>query len=744
MRFVPWWTAPPAIVAEALTAVSDPLATALCPGPPASGAAVAASLALSLMPAEDDSRAPAWLLDTQLSSFRRVVAALKRFRGTVLADAVGSGKTYIALAVASTLNHAQRTTCLVPATLLIQWEQIANDLGVPVELCSHEQASRGRLPDTKGQFVIVDESHHFRNRLTKRYLNVATWLVGRQALLVSATPIVNRYSDLGNQLLLCVRDDALIMDGIPSLRALFVSEQPHPALGHLVIENDSSAHSRPRRILTDSVPTAGECAAVERAAQLISGLGLSAQQAVAAMIRRVLLRAASSSPAALTASLRRYQRLLLHARDALQAGRPLNRSDLHRFTGELGDQLVWWELLAGEDGSCDLELADLAVLEEIIPVVAAGLGAEDEKLSRLREILLEEKPTLVFTVSRDTVRYIRRRLASLGVAWCTGSRAGIGSARLPRRAVLGWFQPTAQPDGGPRHLIVTDVAAEGLNLQRACQVVHYDLPWTPMRLQQREGRSIRLGSRHQEVAVMRFAPPPMVEDCLRLEHTLVRKARLPAKAGLGGEGRNIWRWRTEVALRLGNDAATAGVASVSSQNVGLLAGIALYRSSEPDTCLSAIIGWIDSQGVWTEKAETVEELLLTAGEQHELREVGRDELRAYRELLTPVIRQRLALTRGGRWLGPHATPASRAAAVRLGELIRHAARERQEARLSDLERGLAFVAGGHTAGEELLLEQLVDAPAGQLADAIKRAIPHPAWSGIEARLTGLIVFRREQ
>ncbi|MGZ8398889.1 MAG: SNF2-related protein, partial [Gemmatimonadales bacterium] len=199
---MPWWTAPPAIVAESLVAVPDPLLTALRPGPLSDGAAVAASLARSLSPDEDDSPPPQWLLPQQQRSFRRVTAALRKHRGAILADPVGSGKTYVALAVAASLNRGSPTACLVPAALQPQWEDVARKLEIPLVLCSHEQVSRGRLPDGTRGLVVVDESHRFRNRLTRRYAHLASWLVGRPALLVTATPIVNRLSDLGHQLLL--------------------------------------------------------------------------------------------------------------------------------------------------------------------------------------------------------------------------------------------------------------------------------------------------------------------------------------------------------------------------------------------------------------------------------------------------------------------------------------------------------------------------------------------------------------
>ncbi len=722
-------------------AVPDPLLTALRPGPDSCGHEVAASLARSLLPAEDGSPAPAWLLPRQHRSFRRALAALRRYRGAILADPVGSGKTYVALAVAAAFNGRSPTACLVPATLQPQWEAVARDLDIPLVVCSHELVSRGTLPSRTRGLVLVDESHHFRNRQTRRYAHAARWLVGRPALLVTATPVVNRLSDLGHQLLLAVRDDALVMDGVVSLRRALSTGSPDPALGQLVVENHGLDDHRPRRISTISKPVPAECGAIASSIGLLSRLRLSSNESIASLVRGVLLRAAGSSPAALGGALRRYHRLLLHARDALQAGRPMERSALRRFTAELGDQLVWWELLPCNEASSDLELADIPTLESIIPAATAAWGRNDAKLARLRELLMEKRGALVFTASRDTVRYIREQLSELRLAWCTGNRAGLAMTLLPRPVVLGWFREGIGTGPVPRHLVVTDVAAEGLDLQRAARVIHYDLPWTPMRLEQREGRAVRLGSRHSEVEVVRFVPVPVLERSLRLEATLARKARLPAAAGLGAGGRHIWRWRTDLAERYGDCSAVAGLAQASSQQRGLLAGFSLYSASNPKESLSSTIGWLDPKGCWTEAPEMVAQRLDTAARQGQRPIVDRQQVHAYLALLAPQIRARLSLTSARRWLSPETTPAARQAAIRLSQLIGEAARLRQRDSLLQLERLLGFVTGGHTAGEDMLIERLAEAPARELTSGLSRVRPaQVCWNGIEARLTGLIVF----
>ena len=224
----------PFIVAEALQQVVDPGSTALRAGPVAPASAVARSIACSLLPPEASVEPPHWLLPTQHRPFRRAVQAMTRHGGALLAQPVGSGKTWMALAVARHLEPGGEVTVLAPATLLSHWRRTANALDLPLEVVSHGRPSRGSLPAGHGT-VIIDESHHFRNPLTRRYATVAPWRVGRRALRRPATPVVHRLDDLAAQLRLTIRDDALAASGVGSLSLLLASGLGHPALSDLVI-----------------------------------------------------------------------------------------------------------------------------------------------------------------------------------------------------------------------------------------------------------------------------------------------------------------------------------------------------------------------------------------------------------------------------------------------------------------------------------------------------------------------------
>jgi hypothetical protein len=657
---------------------------------------------------------------------------------------VGSGKTYVALGVAATLSPHRPTACIVPATLQSQWRETADRLGVALSLISHEQVSRGTLPAGQSRLVLVDEAHRFRNPRTRRYRHLAPWLVGRSTLLVTATPVVNRLTDLLHLLLLGIRDDVLLADGVPSLRTLLGCGRGSPALGRLVIER-SPDEAQPARRERSSRPTAAEAESALHSLRLLERLSLSRSPPIASLVRSVLRHAASSSPAALVGALARYRSLLEHGRDATAAGRPMDRAAIRKFTGDSGEQLFLWELLPASEMPMELDLSDLGVIGPVLLEARRLAALPDPKVDRLRALLSDDLPSLIFVARRETVRHLRDRLRDPRLAWCTGERAGLGAVRVPRSAVLGWFREgpgaVAAERMRVRHLIVTDVAAEGLDLQRAARVIHYDLPWTPMRLDQREGRAVRLGSLHREVEVVRLGLPRVLEQALRVEDSLRRKRLLPDTVGLGLRGRRLWRWRTELAESLERGPAVSGVAVARTPPAGVLAGVSIHAPCNgSDTRLAFVLLWIDPDGTATECEDIVAARLSSAasaraGEPDEAR------LAAGLALLAEPIRARLSAARAHRWAGAASDSASRSVAAKLQDGIRAAARGRDSAALDRLERALGFVAGGHTAGEGMLLARLAGLSAAQLARAAGTLpAPAPRWGAVEARVEGVVLF----
>jgi hypothetical protein len=360
----------------------------------------------------------------------------------------------------------------------------------------------------------------------------------------------------------------------------------------------------------------------------------------------------------------------------------------------------------------------------------------------------------VFAAARETVRYLRDRLPDGPIAWCTGERAGIGSQGASRQTVLDWFRPgavaaIAESVAGllPRHFVATDVAAEGLDLQRAERVVHYDLPWTPARLHQREGRACRAGASHEEMEAVRFEPPPVVENRLHQLACLVRKRALPTTVGLDDSGRGLWRWRVDVAERFADRPLTFGVAEIRASPAGLLAGFSLYPGTDGGCKpLASSVLWWDQQRAWTEEPGVIESRLAIATQASEGQQVGtrapsRVTISGALARLAGPIRERMRQLRGTRWMDRLPSPAARLLIARLQALGRTAARRRDGATLDRVQAALRFVAGSHTAGERILIAQLATASRHELEQAIVRMPPASApLDALTCRLTGLIVF----
>ena len=725
-----WFEAVPTIVAESLRTAET--APPLLPRDRASPREVAAALARAALAPVTSEPSPEWLLPRQRRSHARLVAALRRFGGALLADPVGTGKTYVALAVARSLGG--RATCIVPATLTSRWRAISAALGVPAVVSSHERASRGTLPRPDG-LIIVDESHHYRNRDTRRYEHLARWLVGRSALLLSATPVVNRLADLSAQLLLVLPDDALAPLGVPSIATL-PERDSFPAAVSLVVQHDGSVDARPRA----SARTFRPDASVPQLVGELDSLALSRSTPVARLVRGVLLRAAASSPAALDASLRRYRLLLLQAQDAAAAGARPDRASLRRWAGELPDQTVLWQLIDDGNGSGELMLDDLPLLDDLIRRADALAEQQDAKAARLADLVADGARTLVFSSSRDTTLWLRRWIDP-PPAWCTGDAAGIGHTRLPRDLVLKGFAPEAHGHSRrvPRVLLATDVAAEGLDLQGAQRVVHYDLPWTPARLDQREGRARRLGGMHAAVDVVTFEPPPWIEHALRQLHILDTKRKLTARARLAGGP--LERLQGVLDDAAAWPAAVPGIATARlGGEPGALVGLTLVELRDRSGAWGTTLFWLPRAGSPSSAAATIASRLDAAARATAAADAPDPaEIRWLEEAIAPPAGEMLRAAHGARY-GSGTDVAARRLIDRLSPIGRAAARHRDEPMLEAVDRAMRPLARGHTAGELLLMRELMRQPARVVLDRLAALQERPARS-FDVRVAGVVLFR---
>jgi transcriptional regulator with XRE-family HTH domain/superfamily II DNA or RNA helicase len=133
----------------------------------------------------------------------------------------------------------------------------------------------------------------------------------------------------------------------------------------------------------------------------------------------------------------------------------------------------------------------------------------ESKFDKLREVIGDsryaEEKLLIFTEHRDTMDFLVRRLSGLGYAGHIAAIHG-GMHFAERQEQIERFRlPVAQ--GGPRLMVCTDAAAEGVNLQFCWIMVNYDIPWNPARLEQRMGRIHRYGQRHDPVCIVNLVAP---------------------------------------------------------------------------------------------------------------------------------------------------------------------------------------------------------------------------------------------
>lgn len=457
------------------------------------------------------------LADHQSAAVARLLTLLRDRSGAILADDVGLGKSFVAAAVARELGA--ETEWIVPATLVAQWRETLSAFGIEARIVTHDSlihepfvadASRERL-------VIVDEAHAFRNPRTRRYDALARRALGARLLLVTATPVCNSIADLEALLAMIADDDALADRGVASIDLAFERrdrEAVETIVRELVVRRDRDVlppelrfGDLERRVVRHPVFDA----ATEIEALRFPLVGS------APLLRRFLRRRLESSEAALLESVRRQLRFYERALDCLASGRTLTKRDYRRAFANEEDresfqQVLFWELWAPAGVAADVR----EVRDEVARLEALRAHVERSPCAKrvtLVDLVAEERePMLLFTGSAATARELFAALRGI-------AGAGLVTAREKRReATIEAFRR-----GAIDLLICTDLAAEGLNLQRAGVVVHYDIPWNPVKLDQRNGRAHRIGQKRAAVRAIYFLPEG---DETRIVKTVSAKNRM--------------------------------------------------------------------------------------------------------------------------------------------------------------------------------------------------------------------------
>lgn len=184
------------------------------------------------------------LYNFQKDAVLAIISKLEKYNGCILADSVGLGKTFTALAVIKYYENRNKSVLvLCPKKLTNNWNTYKdNYLNNPIaadrlryDVLYHTDLNRthgksngldlDRLNWSNYDLVVIDESHNFRNggKLSRednekenRYLKLLNKVIRKgvktKVLMLSATPVNNRFNDLKNQLALAYEGNTELID----------------------------------------------------------------------------------------------------------------------------------------------------------------------------------------------------------------------------------------------------------------------------------------------------------------------------------------------------------------------------------------------------------------------------------------------------------------------------------------------------------------------------------------------------
>ena len=503
-------------------------------------------------------------LPHQVETVRKV---LRHFRGRVLlADEVGLGKTIEAgLLLREYLLRGlvRRVLILVPAPLVPQWhEELLSKFSLEFQRAESGHVIREgfwagtdrvlasvSLAKSRRHFeavtacpwdlVIVDEAHHCKNRSTRNWQLVNS-LTRRHLFLLTATPVQNDLVELYNLLTLLepghLRTESdfkktYVRRGNP--RDPRNRERLRSLLGEVMIRNTRSLvniHLPPRYAQTFVVPPD------ERESQLYRMLDSYLRWRCSTARPGPAVDEAEEQPppgaAGETATVPAGAAPLLPfalTRESQAVGPPPP-------TGSPGDgkvistnlpplsrmQVNTLLLAAGSHPAALVPAMEAVVSRDprILPILElarqAGVSAKEKKLLELLRQNQRDK-SLVFANFRATLRRLQEVLTEAGIPHSVFS--GSESAAEKERAVEA-FRASVPV------MLCSESGGEGHNLQFANTLINFDLPWNPMRIEQRVGRIHRIGQT-REVFIFNLCTAGSLEErILRLLHDKIRMFEL--------------------------------------------------------------------------------------------------------------------------------------------------------------------------------------------------------------------------
>ncbi len=454
-------------------------------------------------------------LDHQVETVHRV---LRTFCGrALLADEVGLGKTIEAgMLISEYLLRGMARNVLVvcPAALVGQWRaELADKFSIDAEstdearfrsnpeaawgggreprvtVASLQMARSSRHAELvrarRWDLVVVDEAHHLKNRTTAGY-RLLDSLKSRFLLLLTATPVENDLEELYNLV-------TLLKPGQLATPAAFKRQY---------VEKGDPFSPRNR----------------ERLRQLLAEVMVRNTRALAGREIELTPRFAQTvvvEPSPEEAAL--YQSVLGLVRSAAESGGG-SRLSLRTLLEEAGSSAgAVLETALRMEHDDRLEPAGMA---PVLEAARAATRARPRKVAKLLELvraldsLSPGSKAVVFTRFRATLEAVSSSLSAEGIPHSRFHGGMSGPEKDQAVEDLRNEVPV---------MLATDVGGEGRNLQFANVLVNYDLPWNPMKIEQRIGRLHRIGQT-REVRVFSLCARGSAEE--RILDVLDRRIHL--------------------------------------------------------------------------------------------------------------------------------------------------------------------------------------------------------------------------
>ncbi|MFC4769128.1 DEAD/DEAH box helicase [Effusibacillus consociatus] len=426
----------------------------------------------------------------QVATAKRVLNELQG--RAILADEVGLGKTIEAGLIMKEYimrGLVKKTLILVPASLVLQWTRELNekfnikaaaqrkewcwttyDVVVASIDTTKRDPHRSIVLEQDWDLVIVDEAHKLKNRKTKNW-ELINQLRKKYLLLLTATPIQNDMKELYNLITLLKPGQ---LGSAQHFTSTFMEEKRKP-------KNPGELKDALSQVMIRNKRSEGGVFFTQRKVTSIP-LELSPKE-----------------------------------RELYDAVSYFVREEYLKRRAERGNVLP---LITLQREICSTPYAAMPTLERMHkdPKTSDSLKTRIEQLYKMcGEIPLEEytkgktvidivrscnDKVIIFTEYRATQEYLIYMLEQAGIR-AIPFRGGF------KRSKKDWMQDLFEKRA--QVMVATEAGGEGINLQFCNQVINFDLPWNPMRIEQRIGRVHRLGQ-ERDVFIYNMATRGTIEE----------------------------------------------------------------------------------------------------------------------------------------------------------------------------------------------------------------------------------------